>query len=77
MRYYILETKEESDRCRQECYIACMSNVSNEAYKTQTTDWAIEQQRLTDGKYIVPVCPNLGTFGYTIETSTEDWFDKI
>lgn len=77
MRYYILETKEESDRCRQECYISCMNNVSNKDYKSQTTEWATEQQRITDNKYIVPVCPNLGTFGYAIETAQDDWFPTI
>jgi hypothetical protein len=54
-----------------------MSNVSNEAYKTQTVDWSTEQHRITDNKYIVPVCPNLGTFGYAIETASDDWFPTI
>ena len=76
MRYYILNTKEESDTCRQECYIAYMNSVPDGDYKEQTTEWSTEQQR-TDNKYIVPVCPNLGTFGYTIETATDDWFPTI
>lgn len=77
MRYYILDTKEESDQCLHECYIAMMNNVTNESYKKQTVAWAFEQQRITDGKYIVPVCPQLGTFGYHIETSTDDWFPPM
>ena len=77
MKYYILDTKAESDLCLQECFDAFMQNVKNDAYKKTTTKWAPEQQRLTDGKYIVPVCPQLGTFGYHIETSTEDWFPVI
>jgi hypothetical protein len=54
-----------------------MNTVPSGDYKTQTIDWATEQQRLTDNKYIVPVCPNLGTFGYAIETATDDWFPTI
>lgn len=77
MRYYILDTQAESDQCLQECLTASLQNVSDKDYKAQTTEWATEQQRLTDNKYIVPVCPNLGTFGYTIETATEDWFPTI
>jgi hypothetical protein len=76
MRYYILNTKEESDQCRRECYTAYMQNISAGAYKEQTTQWSEEQQRLTDNKYIVPVCPQLGTFGYLIETSTSEWFPE-
>ena len=77
MRYYILDTQAESDQCLQECLTASLQNVSDTDYKAQTTEWATEQQRLTDNKYIVPVCPNLGTFGYTIETATDDWFPTI
>ena len=76
MRYYILDTKEESDQCLKECLIAYLHNVQDEKYRSQTTSWAIEQQRLTDNKYIVPVCPQLGTFGYHIETATDDWFSN-
>tara|TARA_R100001163_G_C5018074_1_gene161738 strand:+ start:71 stop:310 length:240 start_codon:yes stop_codon:yes gene_type:complete len=77
MRYYILETKAESDLCLQECLTASLQNVSDKDYKSQTTEWATEQQRITDNKYIVPVCPNLGTFGYAIETAQDDWFPTI
>lgn len=77
MRYYILDTKAESDQCIKECYTACMNTVPRGDYKTQTIDWSTEQQRITDNKYIVPFCPNLGTFGYTIETATDDWFPTI
>ena len=77
MRYYILDTQAESNQCLQECLTASLQNVSDKDYKTQTTEWATEQQRLTDNKYIVPVCPNLGTFGYTIETAMDDWFPTI
>lgn len=77
MRFYILDTKSESDKCLQECFEAFMQNARDGKYRTQTTEWATEQQRLTDNKYIVPVCPNLGTFGYTIETAADDWFPTI
>lgn len=74
-RYYILDSKEESDQCLEACLIAHFQNVQNDKYKAQTTSWAPEQKRLTDGKYIVPVCPSLGTFGYTIEASKPEWFE--
>ena len=77
MKYYILDTKAESDQCLEVCLIAYLQNVTCEKFKQQTKVWAVEQQRLTDGKYIVPVCPNLGTFGYNIETSTDDWFEPL
>lgn len=77
MRYYILNTQAESNQCLQECYDAFMHNVKNDAYRKITKRWAQEQQRITDGKYIVPVCPQLGTFGYTIETATDDWFPEL
>ena len=77
MRYYILDKKEESDLCLQECLTASLQNVADKDYKSQTTSWSTEQQRITDNKYIVPVCPNLGTFGYAIETATDDWFPTI
>ena len=77
MRYYILDTQIESDQCRQESLIAYMNSVPDGDYKSQTTEWSTEQQRITDNKYIVPVCPNLGTFGYAIETASDDWFPTI
>jgi len=76
MKYYVLDTKEESDECRKYCLEAFLSNKSGSDYLNQTTQWSEEQQRLTDGKYIVPVCPQLGTFGYHIETATDDWFTE-
>ena len=54
-----------------------MNNMPSGDYKAQTTEWATDQQRITDDKYIVPECPNLGTFGYTRETATDDWFPTI
>jgi len=77
MRHYILDTQIESDQCRQECLISYMNSVPDGDYKSQTTEWSTEQQRITDNKYIVPVCPNLGTFGYAIETASDDWFPTI
>lgn len=77
MRYYILDTQAESDQCRSECLTAYMNNIPHGQYREQTTSWSAEQQRITDNKYIVPVCPNLGTFGYTIETATDEWFPTI
>lgn len=74
MRYYILNTKEESDECIKACTEAYLSNEPKLEYKKQTAVWAQQLQRLTDGKYIIPVCPQLGGFGYQIETFEENWF---
>ena len=73
-RYYILDTKQQSDQCRADCYDAYMQTVTEGEYKTQTTQWSEEQQRLTDGKYIVTVCEYFDSGQYTIESSTLDWF---
>lgn len=75
MKYYIVDTIEQSEQCRKECLIAYMNNVPDGEYKDHSIEWSPNLQRLTDGKYIIPVCPNLGTFGYNIEESSDDWFD--
>lgn len=77
MNYYVLNNKEESDQCRIDCYTAYISNIPDGAYKNQTIQWSEEQQRLTDGKYIVPECPQLSTHPYVIETSDSSWFPEI
>jgi len=77
MNYYILNNKEEFDQCQIDCYNAYISNIPDGVYKNQTTQWSEEQQRLTDGKYIVPECPHLLTHTYTIEPSHTSWFEQI
>lgn len=77
MKYYVLDSKAESDECLENCHNACINNIPSGDYKSQTTAWAEEQQRVTDNKYIVPVCSTLGTFGYNIETATSEWFPEI
>lgn len=74
MRYYILDTKKESDECRKYCLQAILSRSDNNNYIERTTQWSDEQIRQTDGKYVVPVCVQLGTFGYNVDEYASDWF---
>jgi len=73
MNYYIVNTKEESDLCLEECYQAHMSRHDDE----NTVRWAHEVQRLTDGKYIAPVCNHYSNpHRFIMETSSQDWFEQ-
>ena len=76
MKYYVFNTKAEADECRQTCLAAHLAtHNTNIHYTEQTTNWSEEGlTRLTDGKYIVPYCDDLGDNGYTIEHSSADWF---
>lgn len=71
--YYIFDTRAESDQCRAAAFIAFIATQSDPAYIATTTEWSGDQIR-TDGKFIVPFCPQLGVAGYKIEDATEDWF---
>lgn len=76
MKYYVFDTKAEADECRHTClavYLA-VHNTSID-YIEQTTSWSEEGlTRLTDGKYIVPYCDNLGDNEYTVEDCSSNWF---
>ena len=74
MKYYILNTKEESDQCRLECYRAILDQNKSERFAMLTTEWSSEQIRITDGKYIVPECPYIDSAKYTVEDSDTSWF---
>lgn len=90
MRYYILDTKEESDKCRQKCLEAVVRVRGANDY---TTQWSEELTRLTDGKYVVPYCKEFeneldsmddafegisarDAYGFKIETPNSDWFPE-
>jgi len=90
MRYYILDTKEESDKCRQKCLDAVVRVRGANNY---TTQWSEELTRLTDGKYVVPYCQEFeneldsmddafesisarDAYGFKIETPTSSWFPE-
>jgi len=75
MKYYILNTKEESDQCRLECYRAFLEQNKSERLAELTKEWSAEQVRVTDGKYIVPECPYLENNEYTLEEPEKEWFD--
>lgn len=74
--HYIFDTQQESDQCRQECYDAYMLGRTEIDFINNTLAWSEEQTRLTDNKYIVPYCDELGDNGYTIENSTSAWFPE-
>jgi hypothetical protein len=75
MKYYILNTKEESDKCRLECYKGLLNQNKSERFAELTKEWSPEQIRITDGKYIVPECPYLESSEYILEESKKEWFD--
>ena len=72
-RYYILDTELDAIKCNQECAHAFNQQAVNLKYKQTNKQWSEIQQRATDGKYVVLVCPYLGTFGYTVEVETDQW----
>ena len=75
--YYILDTQAESDTCRDEAYQAHIAVHNNPAYVAGTIQWSKEQTRLTDGKYIVPVCEDYANQNsYPVEESSSDWFSQ-
>ena len=76
MKYYILNTKEESDECRKECYIALLEHNKSERFAELTKEWSPEQMRITDGKYIVPECPYIDSSRYNMEEAEQNWFPK-
>ena len=57
MKYYILDSQEDSSACLDACYNAYISNLNDAPgeYISTTTSWALEQTRITDGKYIIPL----------------------
>jgi hypothetical protein len=75
MKYYILNTKEESNECRLGCYRAFLEQNESERVAELTKEWSSEQTRITDGKYIVPECPYLKNSNYVIEECKREWFD--
>lgn len=76
MKYYILNSPKESSSCLNECYSAYISSLINPPaeYISTTSAWAVEETRITDGKYIVPYLDALGDSNYTIEESSPEWF---
>ena len=76
MFYYVLDSLEEFNSCNDACYDAHMAVYNdNNGYRDETLCWSKEAQRLTDSKYICPVCPEYdNSAGYTIEEAQPDWF---
>ena len=90
MKYYVLDTKEDSDKCRKKCWDAVI-RVSGDA--NPNIQWSEELTRLTDGKYVVPYCQEFENeldsmdeafegvsareiYGFPIETPNSDWFPE-
>jgi hypothetical protein len=76
MRYYILNTKQESDKCRLECYRSLLENNKSERFAELTKEWSPEQKRITDGKFIVPECSLIDSSKYILEESDVNWFPE-
>ena len=76
MKYYILDTKEESDQCRLECYVALLHHNKSERFAELTKEWSPEHIRITDGKYVVPECPYIDSSKYITEEAQINWFPE-
>ncbi len=76
--YYILDTLEEFKTCNDECYDAHMLSYNDgNGYADETLCWSKVFQRLTDNKYICPVCDDYtNPNGYVIEASAPSWFPE-
>lgn len=76
MNYYILDNISDFNACQASCYAAFIAPIDpNSPYAIGTTKWADAAQRLTDDKYICPVCPEYdNAANYTIEQSQTNWF---
>lgn len=72
--YYVLDTEQQSDTCREQAFQAHISESNNVDYNNVTTGWSETMQRATDGKYIVPYCECLGKLSYVVEPSEPEWF---
>lgn len=76
MKYYIFNTKEESDQCRLECYRALLEDNKSERFAELTKEWSPEQIRITDGKYIVPECHLIDSSKYILVEANVNWFPE-
>lgn len=72
--YYVLDTEQESDDCREQAYQAHINETTGDDYKVVTTGWSETMTRATDGKYIVPYCECLGDSNFVVEPSEPEWF---
>lgn len=74
--YYILDNVGSFNLCNNECYDAHIAEFGdNSGYIETTKSWAFEFQRLTDLKYICPVCDSYSNpHGFPVEESQANWF---
>tara|TARA_Y100000593_G_C4076226_1_gene221594 strand:- start:114 stop:353 length:240 start_codon:yes stop_codon:yes gene_type:complete len=72
--FCIFETKTEADAYCATALVDWLATHPGVEYQAQTTAWAIPEQRLTDNKWFVPLCPVTDNSGQTLEDSEEDWF---
>jgi len=77
MEYYILDTLEEAEACEREVYSCYIEHSTDQKYIDSTPKWCDVKQRLTDGKYIVPVCNHVSEHGYIVETEQPNWYEEI
>jgi hypothetical protein len=76
MKYYVLNSKEESDQCRLDCYRASLEYNNSERFAELTKEWSPEKIRITDGKYVVPECPYINSSKYIMEKFDKNWFPE-
>jgi len=74
MNYYIANTKEEAETCLSECHEAEMLYRKTDK---GTKRWYQLMQRLTDGKYIIPVCNHYSNpRSLPVEVGLPEWFEQ-
>jgi len=76
MQYVVFDTRSEWEAYEGIAYAAWIeAHPAPSNYVQQTTAWSKERQRLTDGKWIAPVCPAVSDHSsYTLEDPIDEWF---
>ena len=75
MIYFIFNTLEEAQAADAACFESHMAEHTDSTYLAKTQRWCNIEQRITDDKYIVPVCTHYSNINdWPIEESRANWF---
>jgi len=78
--YNVFDTEEEANTAQESDFQTWkaykMPTCNCPEYWDQTTSWGEVRQRLTDSKFVYPVCPQ-GSQEHTQEQYQNDWFNVI
>lgn len=76
MMYNVFDTEQEANEAQSYDYQSWIAVNNNPSYVATTTAWAIPQQRITDNKWVYPVCPTSDAT-YTTEEYDPIWFGEV